>query len=345
MEKISGLKNFITQTERIETIIVGLAVRNEEKSLYLNLESIRKAIIASGEKIIKLIVCINGCTDRSNLIVEKFKEEHPGFKLDILESSEGLVTAQRKIVIDASHRASIYIFSDADIILDEDSIKLLMEALRADPNLIVAYARTKVFHDKENKSLFHKIALLRDSQGLLSKRFFFHGRLFATREWFIPTDDEILRRAKSSKRNSTLLKNYRGGVLLCVDDIFMSSYIMDKYGIGAIKQVEAAFCYAWSIGSLSDWYKKYRRRNIEMKKMYHWFPEYNYLKPYLNRHTDWKKWTRAGLKNKMLWILFLAMQLMFAILLHLELFLVNFNFYKPQKQWIITSTTKRSFHI
>src|SRR3989344_371482 len=327
----------------IETIIIGLPVRNEEKSLYLNLKSIREAIVVSRENNIKLMVCINGCTDKSKFIAEKFRGEHLDFQFEILESSEGLVAAQRKIVRDTSPGTNIYVFSDADIIIDKDSIKLLLEALRSDPNIIVAYAKTKALYDKKNKSLFHKIALLRNSQKLLTKRSFFHGRLFATRKWFIPTDNEILRRAKSSKRNSTLLKNCGGEALLSVDDIFMSSYIMDKYGLDAIKQVENALCYAWALGSLSDWYKRYRRRNIEMEKMYRWFPEYNHLKPYLNRHTDWEKWARTSLKNKMLWIVFLAMQFMFAISFRLELFLINFNFYKSRKQWVITSTTKKSF--
>jgi len=209
----------------------------------------------------------------------------------------------------------------------------------------VAYAKTKSLYDKKNKSLFHKIALLRNSQKLLTKRFFFHGRLFATKEWFIPTNNEILKRAKSNKKNSALLKNCRNEALLSVDDIFISSYIMDKYGLDAIKQIETSFCYAWAVGSLSDWYKRYRRRNIEMEKMYRWFPEYNHLKPYLNRYTDWKKWIKVDLKNKTLWIVFLIMQSAFAIFFHVELFLMNFNFYKPRKQWIITSTTKKPFYM
>lgn len=335
---------FMNQKEK-ETIVIGLPVRNEEKSLYFNLKSIREAILVSGESNIKLIVCLNGCTDKSSLIAEKFKEEYPDFQLKIINSSEGLITAQRKIINYVIPKADIYIFSDSDIVIDKESIRLLLETLRADPSIIVAYAKTRALYDKNNKSIFHKMALLRSSQEILSKRFFFHGRFFATRDWFVPTSDEVLKRAMYSRRNSVFLKNYRFGNLLSVDDIFMSSYIMDKYGLNAIRQVESALCYAWAIGSFLDSYRRYRRRNIEMEKMYHWFPEYNYLKPYLNQHTDWKKWTKASLRNKILWIMFNITEVGFAVFLNVELFLANFTFYKLKKQWIKTSTTQKDFNI
>lgn len=327
---------------KIETIVVGLPVRNEEKSLYRSLESTREAIITSKEVGIKLVVCINGCTDKSEFIAEKFKKDYPDIQCDIIKSAEGLVSAQRKIV--ELYKADVYIFPDADNVIDKDSIKLLLKALRSDSNLIVAYAKTISLRDKENKSFFHKIGLLYDSQTLLTKRYYFHGRLFATREWFTPTDDEILKRAKFSKRNLILLKYCKNGILLSADDIFISSYIMAKYGLGAIRQIEDAICYSWSVGSLIDWFNTYRRRNIEMEKMYRWFPEYNYLKPYLNRRTDWRKWIRAGVKDKILWMIFLCMRGIFAGFFRFELFLLNFKFYKPRKQWLVTSTTKKSFH-
>jgi hypothetical protein len=185
------------------------------------------------------------------------------------------------------------------------------------------------------------LGILYDSQTMLSKRYYFHGRLFATKKWYFPSNEEILRRARLNKHNEVMLKYRSDGILLSADDIFMSSYIMDGWGLSAIKQVEDALCYSWPVGSFRDWLNTYRRRNIEMEKMYRWFPEYDYLKPYLDRHTDWNKWLRASLYNKMLWLLFILMKAAFALWLRTELFLLNFDFYRPPKQWFATSTTKK----
>lgn len=327
---------------KIETIVVGLPVRNEEKSLYASLKSIRDAVKDSKEDKIRIVICINGCTDKSEFIAEKFKKDHPDIRCDIIQSIEGLINAQRKIV--ELYNADVYVFPDADNIIDKNSINLLLRSLRLDSNLVVAYAKTKVLQDEKNKSLFHQIGLLYDTQRILTKRYYFHGRLFATREWFVPTDEEILKHATRSRRNAILLKYCDNRILLSADDIFMSSYIMDKYGLKAIKQIDEAICYSWSVGSLRDWSNIYRRRNIEMEKMYRWFPEYNYLKPYLNRHTDWKKWFGVGVRDKLLWLTFLLMRNAFVVLLSLEFLLSNLNFYKPRKQWVIASTTKKPFH-
>lgn len=328
---------------KIETIIVGLPVRNEEKSLYNSLESIREAIKISKEANIKLIICINGCIDKSEFIARKFKKDYPDIQCEIIKSIEGLVNAQRKIV--ALYKADVYVFPDADNIIDENSIALLLRALRLDSNLVVAYAKTKALRDEGNKSIFHKIGLLYDSQKLLTKRHYFHGRLFATRKWFIPTDDEILKRATKNRRNALLLKYCKNKILLSADDIFMSSYIMDKYGLKAIKQIDDAICYSWSVGSFTDWLNVYRRRNIEMEKMYRWFPEYNYLKQYLNRRTDWKQWFGASISDKLFWLIFFFMRKALAFFLTFEFLLLNLNFYEPQRQWVITSTTKKPLNV
>lgn len=335
-------RNKLVYMRKIETIIVGLPVRNEEKSLYNNLKSIRNAILTSNEMDIRLIICINGCTDSSEVIAKKFKKNYPDIGCEIIKSNEGVVNAQRKIV--KFYKADAYVFSDSDSIIDKHSIKLLLQALRLDPNLFVAYAKTKSLYDQKNKSFFYKIGILYDSQKLLTKRYYFHGRLFATKEWFMPADTDVLKRAKYNKKNSVLLKYYKNGILLAADDILMSSYFMHKYGLKSIKQIDDAVCYSWSVGSLKDWFNTYRRRNIEMEKMYRWFPEYNYLKPYLNRRTDWKKWLGAKIGDKILWTIFFLMRGAFVILFSSELFLINLYFYQPRKQWHITTTTKKSLY-
>lgn len=324
---------------KTESIVVGLPVRNEAGFLSHSLESIRVAMIATRENDIMFAICINGCVDDSESIAKDFREHHGDIRCEIIKSAEGLVNAQRAIV--ESYPADIYVFPDADNTIAENSIALLLKSLRDDSKLIVAYAKTVPLRDEKNRSIFHLFGILYDSQTMLSRRHYFHGRLFATRKWYVPNNEEIMRRAYLNKSNEVMLKYCYNGILLSADDIFMSSYIMNGWGLSAIKQVEDALCYSWSVGSLRDWFSTYRRRNIEMEKMYRWFPEYNHLKPYLNRHTDWGKWLKAPLRGKILWLMFLLMKAGFVLWLRAELFLLNFDFYRPPEQWSVTSTTKK----
>jgi len=302
---------------KTKNIVVGLAARNEEENIIDSLSSIKKAILYTNLPSVKLAICLNGCVDRTPELAQRFQKENPDIDCVIINSEEGLVSAQRKIV--QQFPADVYVFSDADSVIDKKSISLLLAELDNNPQTIVAYAKTTPLLDKTNKSIFHKIALLYDSQELLTKRYYFHGRLFATKEWFFPDSATILKRAMASKYTRELLRYCKKDILLFADDIFMSSYFIHQYGLQSIKQVEAVRCYSWSVGSLIDWFNAYRRRNIEMEKMYRWFPEYNYLKPYLNRKTDRQKWLLTSWKNKILWLIYLIMKTFFYLYLKYEL--------------------------
>lgn len=319
-------------------VVIGLPARNEEAGIYDALRSIREAI-RYAKISAPIIVCLNGCTDKTGEVVKKFIRENKDVKCSIIRSRPGLVHAQGKIV--ELFPADIYAFPDADGTIGKDSLKLLLDEFKKNPKLIVAYAKTVSLLDG-GRSIAKKIGLLYDSQKLLTPRRYIHGRFFATREWYIPKDREVLSRAHKNRRNRKLLKYCKNKILMSADDIFMSSYIVDKYGRNAIKQVDGAHCFAWPIASFSDWFNTYRRRNIETAKMTRWFPEYNYLWPYLNRHTNWQKWFRAPIGDRILWLIFLLMKAIFYLRLKMEFLLLLINFYEPPQQWKVTASTKKS---
>lgn len=327
---------------KIKRIIIGVPARNEELTITESLNSIRQSILYSGRVEIVLVVCINGCKDRTLILAKSFQEKHQDIKCEIIQSGEGLVNAQREIV--KKYPADVYIFPDADSTIDEKSIELLLLNLENDPECVVAYAKTITLENRHNKSIFQKIGFLYDSQKILTPRYYFHGRLFATKEWFFPENKEILDRAMRNSYTRELLKYSEKNIFLYADDIFMSSYILDKYGQRAIKQIEDAHCFSYTVGSFRDWLNTYRRRNIEMEKMCRWFPEYNYLWPLLNRKTDWQKWLKASLVDRLRWIVFLSMKMVFYVYLNIELLFVKFNSFKPRGQWQVTATTKNEIH-
>lgn len=319
-------------------VVVGLAARNEEANIYNSLESIREALLYLNRSGVKVVVCANGCTDNTHQEVERFMERHKDTDVDLVHSDEGLVVAQRFIV--TNYPADIYVFPDADNVIHRESIKLLLDAL-AEPSVVVAYARTSPEEDPESRSLFQSMGILYDSQKLLTERRYFHGRLFATKDWYMPESAEIIRRARRTRMGAALLRYSRPGTFLYADDIFMSSYIMDKYGLESIRQVKEAICFSKSVGSLRDWWNSYRRRNVEMAKLHYWFPEYDYLAPHINRRTDWAKWRRSTSLEKTVWLGLLLLKGLFWIRLKIELAAVFLGVWKPSDQWQATLTTKR----
>lgn len=322
-------------------VIIGLPARNEERGIYNALKSIVGAVAFLRGQKYAIIVCTNGCTDNTEKLVFDFIKKHPKANCYLIKSRPGLVEAQRQIV--RQYSSDIFVFPDADGKIDKNAIKLLLEEFRKNSKLVVCYAKTLSLreNDRSNFSLPRKMGLLYASQRFLIPRKYFHGRLFATKDWYMPENKEILKRAHNNKSSSLLIKYCRNKIMLSADDVFMSSYIMNKYGTGAIKQVDKAHCYSWPVASFSDWFYVYRRRNIEMEKMKRWFPEFNYLWSYLNRRTNWSKWLSAGFVDKTVWLIFLLMKTIFFCYLRMEFLLLKVGFYDPQEQWHVATSTKK----
>jgi glycosyltransferase involved in cell wall biosynthesis len=322
------------------TITIGLPVRNEEKSISECLSSIRAAMYeADIVKDTPLVVCINGCSDNTEKLVRDFQKKFSDIRVEIIQSEEGLVNAQRKIV--ELYPAEIHIFPDGDNIIGAHSIKNILSAFARDKNTVVAYARTVPITRGNRISIFGRMGHLYDEQRMLHQRKYFHGRLFATRDWYIPKYEEIAARARKNATGAHLLKYTKGTTLLYADDVFMSNYILHTYGSNAICQVDDAECFSFPVGSLFDWWNVHRRTGIEVEKIRQWFPEYRYLNLHKKRKTDWKKWRAAPGKEKMLWLLFLVMRATLSWVVKVELLCARLPWFRPSDQWKATISTKR----
>jgi hypothetical protein len=286
-----------------------------------------------------IAVCINGCSDDTEERVCNFREKFPDVKTDIIYSKEGLVNAQREIV--KRYPANIYVFPDGDNTIEKRSIKNLLAVLEKEKGVIVAYAKTTPFLHEEHPSIFGKMGYLYDSQMMLEKRKYFHGRLFAIRDWYMPEDEAIAERAKQKPAGKYLLKYTKKGIFLYADDVFMSNYIIRKYGLEAIRQVEDAESFSFAVGSFSDWWNVYRRTVIELEKIRKWFPEYDDLLLYKPRKTDWKKWRAAPPWERMLWLVFIMMRVFLIRAARVELLLARFSWFHPDDQWRVTISTKK----
>ncbi len=92
----------------------------------------RKARVPADRK--EIIICANGCTDRTVEIVKALQREHPEIKLiEIKEKSKA--KAWKKIVESVNPRSKIIFFTDADVIIHHKALERLWKAFRQNPRL------------------------------------------------------------------------------------------------------------------------------------------------------------------------------------------------------------------
>lgn len=310
-------------------IVLGIPAKNEEKTIQRCLDSVVRASIHS-KLDITIVVCANQCVDGTIKIVKEYihKAKH---KIELIVLDEGnLIEAQRIIV--SKYLADIYVFVDADVVIEKNSISELIFAM--DKGTYVAYAETRVVPKTSKENLVSSIYRLYSSGELLTKRFYFHGRFFATREWLIPISHEI---ADRYNLNPTLAKF--GGLI--VDDIYLSACILKEHGPKSILEVKSAVVYSSPIDNFGDWWKTYRRTQIEVKKVLDWFPEIQTVKRYLYRQTDWQKWIKTSISKKTLWLIYLFMKRIFQMFLACELLLLKVPQVTPAEQWLKPTSTKK----
>ena len=207
---------------------------NEEKTLKKSFLAAKKSIDyyyrkSDKKALANIIICYNGCTDKTQKIAQEIKEnyENNHISIDILSSRRGMVIAQNACIkhirerIDSADKPIIFI--DADSFVDEKMIYLLLDHLNKHFNLKAVGVRPvpisyqgksplKKFWDKilNCRAYFPKaeIAVIyapefhpyaeSDTQSLGSEfekksKIYFHGRCFALRDqsiWDVP-DNQI----------------------------------------------------------------------------------------------------------------------------------------------------------
>jgi len=312
-------------------ITIGIGARNEEcATICSTLRSIRVAVKFVIGKEFNIVVCLNGNYDKALLEVNKYKEEYGDIKVHIIyNSEEGIISTQRKII--ESYPADIYVFLDGDTIVKKDALYFLLSEFDRDNKVWVAYGRTKPLGVR-SKSFFERINVLYNNQKFLTKRYYFHGRLFAIRDWYFPDKTNY-------RKNNNLLNRF--GYFLSLDDVYLSFYTLDKYGPDSIKEVKESICYAWPISNFKDWYKTYRRTKIELIKVSLLYPEYRYLLKRTKRKTQWDKLLQADSDEIILWSFFLVLRFIYNIIFDMELLFISLKIYKPTIQWETVWSTKK----
>lgn len=151
--------------EKPAFLSVGVAAYNEKESIEEMLESVFKnslwkAIPADKRE---LIVCANGCTDRSQTadVVRRIQKEHPEVKL-IETRKKGNAFAKNLLARRMNDRADVFFFFDADVLLRTNVMEILYKTLKTNKRIDVAaaeYLAYEKFVPKEKRRLVEEFSV------------------------------------------------------------------------------------------------------------------------------------------------------------------------------------------
>lgn len=256
--------------------IVIIPAYNEESTILDSLSHVLKASQQTkGYSLEKIIVCINGCTDRTAEIVHNWD----GYPVEIIESKRGYVNAMNLLFRYAqkNYPDLMMIKTDADARVDPKAFSVLFEQLKMHPKIIVAgghptpiastsinpYRRllSKVLSVRSrnpeaeitisNSTRFHPYAKidpipeLHGREALL--KIYFHGRLWC---------------ARSSSHIPLLPPELIG------EDVYIPGWLLQKYGPESIRLDYRAKVLFHPNDSLVRYWKVYRRVFEDRKIVY-----------------------------------------------------------------------------
>ncbi|WP_437710304.1 glycosyltransferase family 2 protein [Sorangium sp. So ce448] len=111
---------------------ICLPAYNEVRTIEATLTELSRL----GPEVDEILVCLNGCTDGTERVVEAFRGREP--RLAVIESELGKNNAWNALVARARNRRLV--FTDADVRPAEGSISALLRALERSPHAAVAAA-------------------------------------------------------------------------------------------------------------------------------------------------------------------------------------------------------------
>jgi len=108
-------------------IYYGIAAYNEENNIESCLESLSRQNFKGA---IQTIICLNGCTDKTEEKVLKATKTYPSLNIQITHSNKGIAFAQNKIIQEIKYKNTPLIFIDADVTLHSNCIDSLYDEIK-----------------------------------------------------------------------------------------------------------------------------------------------------------------------------------------------------------------------
>ncbi len=257
---------------------LAIPAYNEEQTIGNCLESLEKARKLALPKfnLEKTYICLNGCTDQTKRVVEKYRQKLLELKIEILNSPKGMNRALNKIINSVPNNFYPIIKVDADVLVKEKAFLILLTELEKHPGLQIVGGqpealpfRGKNFYKKfltnildirsrwpysqisaNDVSEFHRITEI-DPQASVppgfekKSRIYFHGRFYALKNkivWDVPED--------------------RIG-----DDTYLTLSVYKRFGPNSIRIRYDAIVYYQPTVSLIQHWKTYKRIHYDVKTL------------------------------------------------------------------------------
>lgn len=315
-------------------------VYNEENTLFRSFLSAKKSIdhykkYFSKNAKAELIICHNGCTDRSPEIAEKIKDKYSSDKLQItvMSSEKGMVKAQSKSIqyIAEKNKRSPIIFIDADSFIERKAISIILQQFEKHKKLKITGIQPRpisniglgffkrflanilncrsYFPRSEISSVYlpehHPYADI-DPQKIgvdfeKSSKIYFHGRCFALKDytiWDVPYNN-------------------------IGEDTYLAASINDRFGSGHIRLIYDAAIFYYPMVSIKVYFKTYYRIYKDLSVFSdndHVFNNYLYLS---KTKLDWGYIFTLSFYWKTVFVLYFIMKSFFDFL-----FKCDFLFYE-----------------
>jgi glycosyltransferase involved in cell wall biosynthesis len=275
-------------------IYYGIAAYNEENGIRDCLDSLAEQDLDARTE---TLICLNGCTDKTEDIVLDAKNRYPQLNIKSVHSRKGKVFAQNEIVRNVKNRQVPLTFIDADVVLDNKCVNTLYDEMHQLDNLIIVGAwpvpykpeemsawerflyktlHVRAFYPESEVSVndvseYKKYAQERPQKAISSQfehksKIYFHGRTFMIRNadfFYIPEKENI------------------------TDDTFLPNMIHTKFGPGTIRTRYDAIVYYKPYLSLGQHFKTYRRIYTDLANIDENFKEFEHSRKMEKTKTDW----------------------------------------------------------
>jgi glycosyltransferase involved in cell wall biosynthesis len=274
-------------------IPVAVTARNEEAALGPCLESVLAAVRHAEDRLplrFAVLVVLNDCTDGTAAVARRFPVE-------VLETSGGLVAAQRAAV----RPAPFLVFSDADIYVTPPTLAAVCTAMLEDPTVQVAYPPKSPLPPRRRGLLAEALHVFNRDNGYQTRRHYFNGKFFAIRRWQVPTAAEL--RPRWGRLPRDRFHALERGVI--TDDIYLSRAILAEHGPAAIREVAEGRVWFRAPETFGGMYRFYRRMRLEIQRLDALFPDSRAVhRRYGVRGLDRAAFRRASPRDRCLWRLF-----------------------------------------
>jgi len=182
-QKPDGSRGESPQVEQVTHIICA---HNEEKHVEAKLTN---ALEVRSEAVQEIVLVCDGCTDGTVEIARAIAEKHP--QLTVMDVPRmGKSAAQNRAVKDTT--GDVLVFSDADTVLGNDTIELLLQSLEA--GYACVGANVQYGQEDAPDSVYNRLeAKLKTLPGRLGVLIGVHGACYAVRrEDFVELESSVL---------------------------------------------------------------------------------------------------------------------------------------------------------